>query len=220
MFVGHYAAAFGARKLVGQVPLWFLFFAVQFADYLWAVFILLGIEGARVVPNFLPASHLDLYFIPYSHSVVATVFWSTLLALIYVVVARPSRRWAAAAIVAFAVTSHWVLDLVVHTQDLPLFYGDPKFGFGLWRYQVFSQLIEVGLLFLGLMIYMRATTPKGVLGQLTLVLLMVAMLVMQAIGQVPPAEDQSIEAFARTALLAYSGLVALAFLVDCTRRVR
>ncbi|MEM6914307.1 MAG: hypothetical protein AAF511_10060, partial [Pseudomonadota bacterium] len=136
MFVGHYAAAFGARKLVGQVPLWFLFFAVQFADYLWAVFILLGIEGARVVPNFLPASHLDLYFIPYSHSVVSTVFWSAFLAFLYVVVARPSRRWAAAAIVAFAVTSHWVLDLVVHAQDLPLFDGDPKFGFGLWRYQV------------------------------------------------------------------------------------
>ena len=44
MFVGHYAAAFAVKSEQNKIPLWVLFVAVQLLDFLWAPFILLGIE--------------------------------------------------------------------------------------------------------------------------------------------------------------------------------
>ena len=51
MFVGHYGVSFSAKKVESSIPLWVLFFAVQFLDVLWAPFILLGIEKVRIVPG-------------------------------------------------------------------------------------------------------------------------------------------------------------------------
>ncbi len=217
MFVGHYAAALGARSASAQVPLWFLFFAVQFVDYLWAIFIMLGVEEARVVPNFLAASHVDLYFMPYTHSLAATVVWSAVLAVSYCLVAKPVRPVVAGSVVAFAVASHWFADLVVHAADLPLLYGDPKVGFGLWRNQALSQALEIGILLAGLVLYTRMTKPKGPLGQASPYILALVMIALQAAGQVPPSADQTIQAFAQTALIVFTVLVALAFGVDKTR---
>src|SRR6185437_17032312 len=50
MFIGHYGVSFALKRAVPRVSLGTLFLAVQFVDILWAVFILLGIEKARVVP--------------------------------------------------------------------------------------------------------------------------------------------------------------------------
>jgi len=39
-----------------------------------------------------------------------------------------------ALVVALAVFSHWLFDLIVHTPDLPLWSdASPKLGFGLWN---------------------------------------------------------------------------------------
>ena len=51
MFVGHYSVAFACRTN-GNPPLWVLFVAVQFLDYIWATLVLLGIEKLRVVKGF------------------------------------------------------------------------------------------------------------------------------------------------------------------------
>lgn len=61
-----------------QLPLWHFFIAVQFLDYLWAAFILTGIEKARVTPGFLAASPLNPYHMPYTHSLAAAPVWSLL----------------------------------------------------------------------------------------------------------------------------------------------
>ena len=42
MFIGHYALAFGAKRLAPEVSLGTLFLACQFADLLWPTFLLLG----------------------------------------------------------------------------------------------------------------------------------------------------------------------------------
>ena len=62
MFIGHYAPAFVAPAAGGQIKLWHGFVAVQFIDYVWAVFILTGIEEMRVVPGFTEGSAFDLYW--------------------------------------------------------------------------------------------------------------------------------------------------------------
>jgi hypothetical protein len=47
------------------------------------------------------------------------------------------------------VASHWALDWVVHTPDLPLWFGGTKAGLGLWNYRYPALLLELLLLWLG-----------------------------------------------------------------------
>jgi hypothetical protein len=49
MFVGHYSVAFALKSEKNKIPLWVLFVAVQFLDYIWATLVLLGIEKLRVI---------------------------------------------------------------------------------------------------------------------------------------------------------------------------
>jgi len=109
MFVGHYSVAFAAKT--AKIPLWILFVAVQFLDYIWATLVLLGIEKLRVIKGFTAGSMLDSYFHPYSHSLITAVLWSGVAALCY----KPLCRWlgfrytkSAALIVGAAVFSHWI----------------------------------------------------------------------------------------------------------------
>src|SRR6266542_4340806 len=83
MFVGHYSVAFAAKSEENKIPLWVLFIAVQFLDYIWATLVLLGIEKVRVIKGFTAGSVLDSYFHPYSHSLIAAIIWSVLAAIAY-----------------------------------------------------------------------------------------------------------------------------------------
>lgn len=71
MFVGHYGISFAARVVVGRVPLWVWFIAVQWMDIVWSVLVLLGIEKLRIVPGYTEANSLDLYYMPYTHGLPA-----------------------------------------------------------------------------------------------------------------------------------------------------
>jgi len=51
---------------------------------------------------------------------------------------------------ALAILSHWFADLLVHTPDLPIISGNPKFGFGLWSNKIITFIVEGVLLILGL----------------------------------------------------------------------
>src|SRR5262252_3483389 len=73
MFVGHYGPSFAGKALDNRIPLWLLFLAVQFVDVLWGIFVLLGIEKVRIVPGITASSPLDLYYMPYTHSLVGGV---------------------------------------------------------------------------------------------------------------------------------------------------
>src|SRR5438067_999507 len=121
MFVGHYSVAFAVRT--DKIPLWVLFVAVQFLDYIWATLVLLGIEKLRVIKGFTAGSMLDSYFHPYSHSLIAAVLWSGVAALGYwAISSRHGCRYRASAAltVGRAVFSHWILDLIAHPRDLAI----------------------------------------------------------------------------------------------------
>jgi hypothetical protein len=62
--------------------LWLLFIAVQLIDVLWSIFALLGIEKVRIVPGITASNALDLYYMPYTHSLLGVLCWS---AVAYVV---------------------------------------------------------------------------------------------------------------------------------------
>ncbi|MGH7591774.1 MAG: hypothetical protein ACREL2_10085 [Gemmatimonadales bacterium] len=150
MFVGHYGVSFAIKRWEPKIPLWLLFVAAQFLDILWAPFVLLGIEKVRVVPGFMPASPLDLYYIPYSHGLLTALFWSV---LFYAVVRYITcREWPVRApiLLGVAVFSHWVLDFITHGHDLPLWGDQDKVGLGLWNHPTASALAEAGVLLGGI----------------------------------------------------------------------
>jgi hypothetical protein len=94
--------------------------AVQLLDVAWSFFVLRGIEKVRIVPGITAANPLDLYYMPYTHSLVGAALWSTAAGIAYYVL-RKADGWSTAAFVGIAVFSHWVLDWLVHRPDLPLY---------------------------------------------------------------------------------------------------
>jgi len=163
MFVGHYSVAFAVRT--DKIPLWVLFVAVQFLDYIWATLVLLGIEKLRVIKGFTAGSMLDSYFHPYSHSLIAAVLWSGVAALCYKLLCRwlgYGYTKSAALVVGAAVFSHWLLDLIAHPHDLPICDNTAKVGFGLWNYRGPEFALEIGLLALGIALYLARNVMPAI----------------------------------------------------------
>jgi hypothetical protein len=197
MFSGHYGAGFVAKRASPSIPLWVLFLAVQFLDLLWAPFVLMGIEKLRIVPGFTRSNALDLYYMPYTHSLVAALLWSCVGGILYQLLARPSQP-RVSVVVGLAVFSHWVLDLIVHVPDLPLYDNAAKLGLGLWNAPVLSFCLEAALVLGGIGLCIRARLAgKGA------VVIGLVMLTFQAyrtfLGPPPPSD----RAMAMTALTAY-----------------
>ncbi len=198
MFVGHYGVSFAAKKAEQSIPLWVLFLAVQFLDVLWAPFILVGIEKVRIVPGFTASNPLDLYYMPYTHSLVLALLWSCAGGVIYQLVARPSRR-RASVVIGLAVFSHWVLDFIVHRPDLPLYGNSVKVGLGLWDAPALAFGLEAALLLGGMWLYLRGRLVRS-LATLAFGVLMLGIQAYVFFGP-PPASDR---AAASTALVAYA----------------
>ena len=91
MFLGHFGLAFAAKKAAPKTSLGTLVFAAQFADLLWPILLLLGLERVRIVPGLLAASPFDFTSYPISHSLVAEFGWGALLGLIYFAFKRDGR---------------------------------------------------------------------------------------------------------------------------------
>jgi len=187
MFIGHFGLGLGAKRSAPTVSLGTLFIACQFADLLWPVLVLLGYERLEVHPG---PPNLTLTFVsyPYSHSLVALCAWGAAFAAAYTAIDR--RRIGAAATIALLVVSHWALDYVTHVPDLPLTLNGPaRVGLGLWN-SVPGTLVVEGIVFgIGLVLYLRATTPKdrvGSIGLWSLVGFLLVVYIASTFGPPPP----------------------------------
>jgi hypothetical protein len=157
MLLGHYAPALVLKRTTPAIPLWVLFLSTQFLDLLWGPFILTGVEHCRIVPHFTASNDLDLYDMPWSHSLAMAVVWSLVCGAIAIAL-RP--KWGARgkvfAVIALAVFSHWVADFFVHASDLPIAPGvATKVGLGLWRNLPIALALETGILIVAI-----AVAPK------------------------------------------------------------
>lgn len=209
MFVGHYGVSCGAKALERSVPLWVLFLAVQFLDVVWGVLVLAGIERVRIVPGITATNPLDLYFMPYSHSLPGALAWAVVAGVGYHLW-RGRRSGARAGwVVGVAVFSHWLLDLFVHRPDLPLWGDAHKVGLGLWNLPAVALLAEIGVLFGGLLLYLRATErtrPGGTWGFVGFGVALVAVQVVIFFAAPP----ESPAAAATAALVLYAALAGVA----------
>ncbi|MFZ5616357.1 MAG: metal-dependent hydrolase [Pseudomonadota bacterium] len=220
MFIGHYAPAAALKPLTPAAPLWHYFVAVQFLDYLWAIFILTGVEKAGVVPGFLEASDLDLYFMPYTHSLAAAALWSLVGALAYRLWINPRAGAASAVLIGLAIASHWLADLLVHTRDLALYPGsDVKLGLGLWSSLPISKGIELGFFLAGFVLYLSGTQAKGMIGRAAPFIVIAALIAVE-IYSATGAPPGDIRVFAVLALVSYTAIAALAAWLDAVRTTR
>src|ERR1700744_6482171 len=167
MFIGHYGPAFAAKPIAKAVPLWLLFIAVQWLDVCWSTLVLMGVEKVRIVPGFTEGSPLDLYFMPYTHGLIGALILSLVFGAIALLFVR-DRRVAVLAVVAGAVFSHWLLDLVVHVPDLPLLGDSDKVGFGLAPWMWISLPLELATMIGGAILYARFVPSKTRFGDIAL----------------------------------------------------
>ena len=218
MFVGHYGPSFAAKAAKTSIPLWVLFIAVQLLDVFWGIFVLLGIEKVRIIPGITATNPLDLYYMPYTHSLLGAMLWSAGAAIAYYLF-RKADGLTAAALVGVAVFSHWVLDWLVHRPDLPLYDNSLKVGLGLWDYPAYAFLLEIAVLFSGMYLYMKATTrvaPGGTFGFVIFGFIMLAIQAYVFFGP-PPVSDK---AAAMTALVSYFVFAGTSFWLERKRAPR
>jgi hypothetical protein len=205
VFVGHYGPSFLAKRLSPGIPLWVLFLAVQLLDVFWAIFVFAGVEQVRIVPGFTETNALDLYYMPYTHSLPAALAWAVAAAILYRLIKGSGRD---AALVGAAVFSHWPLDLLVHRPDLAVYDNAAKVGLGLWDYPYITLALEGALLLGAMGFYIAGSRSLTSRGRLSILGFGLAILLMQAgmLFAPPPPSDR---AMAATALVAYVSLTAV-----------
>jgi hypothetical protein len=165
MFLGHFGLAFAAKRVTPKTSLGTLVFAAQFADLLWPILLLLGMEHVRIVPGLLAASPFDFTSYPISHSLAAQLGWGALLGLIYLAIKRDGRS---ALFVSALVPTHWVLDFIAHRPDMPIYPGGAKYGLGMWQSIPLTIFVEYVLFAAGIALYVGATRAKDKTGKLAL----------------------------------------------------
>jgi len=217
MFVGHYGVAFAVKTERNKIPLWVLFVAVQLLDFLWAPFVLLGIEKVGFVPGITATNALDLYYMPYTHSLIGALFWSAMAFAIYKIGWRNIASHSAALLVGFAVFSHWLLDLIVHRPDLPIYDDTIKVGFGLWNYRGIEFVLEIAILLIGVVLYLKRN--GAIARKIGIIIFVAALILIQTSNtflRQPPSSDH---AFAITALIFYTVFAVIAFLLEKRRAI-
>jgi hypothetical protein len=216
MFVGHYGPSFAINSFQRSIPLWTLFIAVQFLDVVWSVLVFFGVEKVRIVPGITASNPFDLYYMPFTHSLVAAFAW----ALVGIIVSRVLlnlRNWSAAVWIGVAVFSHWVLDFVVHRRDLPLYDDAAKLGLGLWNYPILALSLEALLLFGGMIMYLRRTKPLNGFGRFGPPIFGILMLAIQSYVFFGPPPTSPVAA-GMTALVSYLVFAAGVYWLDRNRQ--
>jgi membrane-bound metal-dependent hydrolase YbcI (DUF457 family) len=213
MIVGHYSVAFAARRAAPTVPLWHLFIAVQLIDIFFSAFVLLGVEGLRIVPGITRSNALDLYYMPYTHSLVAAVAWSLAAGGLYA--AWRGRKAAAGAglVIGAAVFSHWLLDYPVHRPDLPLYDNARKVGLGLWNVPVAAFLLEAVLLIGSMLLYDRRPV-SGVRPRRRALVIFGAVLFLVIVWSYAGPDASSPAVAVASGLVLYAGLPLVAARID------
>lgn len=214
MFIGHFALGFAAKTAAPRVSLGTFFLAAQFIDLLWPTFLLMGLERVRIEPGATAVTPLVFEHYPYSHSLLAVLGWAVLLAGLHFLLVRERRS---AGVLALLVVSHWLLDLLVHRPDLPLWpWGGAVAGLRLWSSLPLTLALEVPLFVIGVWLYARSTRaldPAGRWGLVGLVLFLFVVYAGNVLGSPPP----SVQAIAWVGQLQWL-LVVLGYWVDRHRR--
>ncbi len=217
MFIGHFAPAMIAATHPKAPGLGTLFVAGQLVDFGFFGLALFGIENFRIVSGFTVMTPLDLYDMPYTHSLLGSSVWALGFALLIWLF---TRNKTGALIGGGVVLSHWLLDLLVHAPDLTLAGSPPKLGFSLWNYPAITMPLELIITFGALAFYVfrtRSTAPRSKLALGLLAILLLAFQLINWFGPEPEAADM---AMMISALVAFALAALAAAFVSKTRTLK
>ena len=213
MFVGHYSASLALKGFERKASLGLLFLAVQFVDILFFPFVLLGIERINIIEDFTQSTHFELEYMPYTHSMLASFLCAGIFYTAYRII-NP-RNKSVAFVTSIAVLSHWYLDLIVHTPDLPLWSdASNKLGLGLWNNAIATYALEGALLVAGLYVYLRSTQATSLIGRYGMVVLIMILLLVNVVNVFGPPFGTSTVSLAVSAMAMYFIFAGVAHLLD------
>jgi len=152
MFAGHIGAGMLIARAEPRMNVGGFIFAALLLDVVLWLLVLLGVESVSIPADF-GQTHQPLFIFPYSHGLLASLAWSGLAGCGVCLAGSRlgSARWRAAALLAAAVLSHWLLDALVHIPELPLVGShSAKLGLGLWQNMPLALAVEASLVLAGL----------------------------------------------------------------------
>jgi membrane-bound metal-dependent hydrolase YbcI (DUF457 family) len=157
MIAGHFGLAAIVKSREPETPLWALMLATVWLDIVFVPLYLAHIETVEPLHGTGLVYGGSIIHADYTHSLVGAILLSGLLG------AFAGRLWGSrnGIVVGLVSFSHWLLDLVVHHDDMPILPGAlgnlPKLGFGLWQFPIASIIVELSLVLIGAWAYWRAS---------------------------------------------------------------
>jgi len=211
MFAGHVGAGLAIGRLERRINVGVFIFAAVLIDFMLWLFVLLGWESL-VIPADFSATHQPDFVFPYSHGLLAGIAWSALAgAAAFLWYTRlKGARFRAAALVAAAVFSHWLLDALVHVPELPV-AGERsvKVGLGLWQSMPVALAVEALIATAGLSLFLSGSGISRA-KKLWLAVLCFVVLASTVMGMTVAPPPPSAIAMAGTSLVTIAVVVALA----------
>lgn len=204
MFIGHWAPALALAARPKAPGLGTLFVAGQLVDWAFFGLLLTGTEAMRFRPGVSVMNPMDLYHMPYTHSLLGSAVFA---AAFGALVLGLTKSRAAAGIAALVVLSHWFLDLLVHVPDLTLAGSPPKLGLALWNHPAIEMPLELGLTFGALWLYVRRKRPAP----LRVGVLAAVLLALQAVNWFGPVEPEVTTGTSLLAFFAYGAATLAAW---------
>jgi len=217
MFIGHFAPAMVAATHPRAPGLGTLFVAGQLLDFGFFGLALAGIENFRITPGITKMVPLDLYDMPYTHSLLGSAVWAAAFALLIWLF---TRNRTGALIGGAVVLSHWFLDLLVHAPDLTLAGAPPKMGFALWNHPMIEMPLELAITFGALAFFVIRTRAVSSRSKYALGLLAVLLLAFQWINWFGPEPETADTAMKLTGLFAFSVAALAAWWAGRTRLLK
>jgi len=165
--------------------------AAFWLDLVWPVLVLAGVEQVEIAPGNTAFTPLRFVHYPWTHSLAASLAWSVLIGICCL---RIRKRESV--ILGLLVFSHWVLDVISHRPDMPLWPGsETMLGLGLWNSVPATIAVECAMLAAGVALYVRAAPARDRTGSIAfwgLIGILVLAYFANAFGPPPP----SVEAIA------------------------
>jgi hypothetical protein len=216
MFIGHFAVGLAAKRTVPKISLGTTFLACQFADLLWPVLVIMGIERVSVDHLATTFTPLNFEHYPWSHSLGMSLIW----ALCFFLLLKALKfSYVEAGALGLVVFSHWILDVITHRPDVPIWFGyGPRLGLGLWNSASGTLIIELAMFAIGVWLYVSSTksnNKKGTWGFWGLIAFLLVAYFLNAFGPKPPMETPGVQI--AVPALAFSLLVAWAYWIDRNR---
>jgi len=157
MVTGHFGLAAGVKAREWTVPLWALMVATVWLDIAAIPLFATGVEEIEDAPGTNGGYGDVIIYADWTHSLLGA-------GVIALVTGWIATRWwgrRGGTVVGGVVFSHWILDLIVHRDDMPILAGnagDLRVGFGLWKTHWGAIVAEAALLAVGSFLYWRAAS--------------------------------------------------------------